>query len=92
MKRRMNLLFLMVKIDKSGHGNLGIQGLKVFELKIDKMSTAALAMTERGTEISRFRTVAIIACHLLQLQLFRRSLIAAGQDAEHQEEQGQDGC
>lgn len=84
MERRMNLLFLMVEIDKSGHGNLWIQGLKVFELKIDKMGAAALAMTERGTEVSRFRAVAIITCHLFQLQVFRRSLIAAGQNAEHQ--------
>lgn len=46
------------------------------------MHAAALAMTEGGTEISRFRTVAIIVRHLFQFQLFLGSFIAAGKHAE----------
>lgn len=88
MEGIQNLLLLVIEEGETGLWFLRFYNLKGQKLKIYVIHATALAMTEGGTEISRFRIVTIAGCHLLQFQFFSRRFVTAGQDAEHQEEQG----
>ena len=83
-----HLLLLIVEEGESYLRILRLYNFKHENIKTNVMHTTALAMTKGGTKISRFRIVTIAGCHLLQFQFFSRRFVTAGQDAEHQEEQG----